>query len=110
MKTTDCAPLACAEPGRDAVGAAWASFALSASCCAIRAASLRKPVNESKRSALGLTLIAGGGATATFCSAWWSSAARHRYPALTAAATSADSRTAFGVSTDNSVQAGSDGA
>src|SRR5262249_21207835 len=59
--------------------------------------------------ASGWKWSAGGTATSTFCGVLWSSAARHRYPALTAAATSADSRTAFGVSTGNSLQSASDG-
>ncbi len=109
MKTTDFDPVACTESGCADVEAISAFAGLSVSCCVIRAASLRRPVNESNRPALGLKWIAGGTATGTFCSACWSSAARHRYPALTAAATSADSRTAFGVSTGNSVQAASDG-
>ena len=111
MKTTDCAPVACAEPWSADVEAIEASSPPSASS-PLSAASPRRLVNELNRSAApGLKWIAGGAAKgACCCCAWWSSAARHRYPALTAAATSTDSRTAFGVSTDNSLQAAPDGA
>ena len=105
----DCDPLACADGCCADAGASCACSALSASCRATRAASACRPVNELNRSALGWKWIAGGTATRTFCAAWSSSAARQRYPALTAAATSADSRTACGVSTDNSLQSASDG-